>query len=186
MRTLLASVLVALLSTPTFGCSTQKESKGDSAVETPAEGETTDTEDELPPAAKAEKFGADIDPNTEVVALADILKDPEAYKNKNVTTTGTVRQVCQKRGCWAEIRPEDARESETMRVTFLGYAFFLPKDSRGASVKIEGKVSIQLLSPEQVAELEEEGGTVGTVREDGSAIATQFIASGVEMTGRKK
>jgi uncharacterized protein DUF4920 len=120
------------------------------------------------------------------VSLSELLAKGESYKDKVVTTEGMVRQVCQKRGCWAEIRPQEARESETMRVTFFGYAFFMPKDSRGAKVKVQGTVSVKLLTAEEVEHLEGEGGTVQNKKPDGTAIAMQFIAKGVEMRGRTK
>lgn len=186
MRYFLANVAIACALLQSFGCSTKSEKPSTAPVETPAEGEETGEEEVPAPAADAETFGDPIDPSTPVVSLADVLANPEAYKDKTIITEGTVRQVCQKRGCWAEIRPEDARDSATMRVTFKGYAFFLPKDSRGANVRIEGKVSVMLLKPEEVAHLEEEGATIPNKKEDGSALATEFIAAGVEMTGRKK
>jgi hypothetical protein len=188
MRTLLAPLFLAFLCSQTFGCTTktvtQNPAPGQPAVV--AQEEETPAEEQAAPAPEAETYGDPVDPNTPVVPLADVLANPEAYKDKQITTEGTVRQVCQKRGCWAEIRPGESRDSETMRVTFKGYAFFLPKDSRGATVKIEGKVSIQLLSAEQVTHLEEEGATFTNKKPDGSAIMTEFVAAGVEMTGRKK
>ena len=68
-----------------------------------------------------------------------------------------------------------------MRVTFKGYAFFLPTDCRGATVKIEGRVSVELHSAEEVQHLEEEGATFTNKRADGSALMTQFIAAAVEI-----
>ncbi|HVH47445.1 MAG TPA: DUF4920 domain-containing protein [Labilithrix sp.] len=197
MRTLLAPLLVALLASQAFGCTTKviKKMPGETgtSAEPTEEAAAEGTEGTGPAPApetvtapEAEKFGDPIDPNTRVVSLAEVLANPEAFKDQLITTHGAVRQVCQKRGCWAEIRPEESRDSETMRVTFKGYAFFLPKDSRGANVKIEGRVSVQLLNAEQVAHLESEGATFTNKKPDGSALATEFIAAGVEMTGRKK
>jgi hypothetical protein len=185
MRTLLAPLFLAFLSSQALGCTTKTVAQNQPAGQ-PAPQEETAAEEEVPPQPEAEMYGDPVDPNTPVVPLSDVLANPESFKDKQITTNGTVRQVCQKRGCWAEIRPGDARESETMRVTFKGYAFFLPKDSRGATVKIEGRVSVQLLSAEQIAHLEEEGATFTNKKPDGSAIMTEFVASGVEMTGRKK
>lgn len=192
MRTLLAPLLLAFLASQAFGCTTKTVIKSQPAAQEPSPEENLDLDDEselddvTTTEIEAETFGDPINPKTPEVSLADVLADPEAYRNKTITTFGVVRQVCQKRGCWAEIRPEEARESETMRVTFQGYAFFLPKDSRGANVKIEGRVSVQLLSPEEVTYHESEGATFTNKREDGSAISTMFVASGVEMTNRKK
>jgi hypothetical protein len=185
MRTLLAPLFLALIASQTFACTTKVVKQSAPAGET-APVEETPEEETAPPAPAPETYGDPLDPNTPVASLAEVLANPEAYKDKQITTTGTVRQVCQKRGCWAEVRPADKVDSETMRVTFKGYAFFLPKDSRGATVKLEGRVAIQLLSAEQIAHLEEEGATFTNKKADGSALLTEFVASAVEMTGRKK
>ena len=187
MRNLLAPLLAMLLVSQTFGCTAKTVVKDEPVGEVPAQ-EAAEGEDEaLPPAAEAETFGDSLNPsNAGRLAVRGILANPEAFKDKQITTEGTVRQVCQKRGCWAEVRPAESRDSETMRVTFKGYAFFLPTDSRGATVKIEGRVSVELHSAEEVQHLEEEGATFTNKRADGSALMTQFIASAVEMTNRKK
>lgn len=186
MRFFLANVAIACALLQSFGCSTKSEKQDPAPVETPAEGEQVGEEEVPAPVAESEPFGDPIDPSTPTVPLADVLANPEKYKDQNITTEGVVRQVCQKRGCWAEIRPEESRDSATMRVTFKGYAFFLPKDSRGAKVKIEGEVSVMYLKPEEVQHLEDEGATVPNKKEDGSAIVTEFVAAGVQMFDRKK
>lgn len=48
---------------------------------------------------------------------------------------GKIVEVCQKKGCWMEI---DLGNSETMRVTFKDYAFFVPKDASGKTFIIDG------------------------------------------------
>jgi len=184
----LFAVFFALIAS-SQACTTKRVVKQDPAVETPAaeqEEETTPAEEE-PAKPKGEMFGAKINPETPATALEEIMKTPEGFAGKNLMTEGTVRQVCQKRGCWAEVRPNEARDSDaTMTVRFKGYSFFLPKDSRGAKVKLEGELNIQALTAEEVKHYEEEGATFPDKKADGTASVTQFIASGVEMTGRKK
>jgi hypothetical protein len=48
---------------------------------------------------------------------------------------GKVVDVCQRKGCWMEIKLGDA---ETMRVTFKDYGFFVPKNTGGKTVIVEG------------------------------------------------
>lgn len=186
MRNFALPIVVALFAAQAFGCTTKTVTQSPPAgQQAPAEGEPAADTEETTPAEQAEKFGDPLDPSTPVVPLAELLAKPEAYENKQITTSGNVRQVCQQRGCWAEIRESATSEGKTMRVTFKGYLFFLPKDSKGANVKIEGQVSVELLSPEHVEHLESEGASFQDKRPDGSALAIEFIASGVEMTGRK-
>jgi hypothetical protein len=80
-----------------------------------------------------EKFGAAIDPKTEVVALADVAKNPSAYSNKTFTTTGTVSAVCQHRGCWMEIK-DDKGEAH---IKMAGHSFFVPRTASGKKARVQ-------------------------------------------------
>ncbi len=57
--------------------------------------------------------------------------------------TGKVVDVCQAKGCWMKL---DLGNNETMRVTFKDYGFFVPKDSKGKEVVIEG-VAVRKITP---------------------------------------
>lgn len=113
-----------------------------------------------------------------VVTLEDILKNPEKYENKKIILEGTVKGVCQKKGCWMEVVAEP--DQPGVRVTFKDYGFFVPKDVAGYKVRAEGKIKISTLSKEEADHYEEEGAQVvrnpdGTVKEIG------FVAYGVEL-----
>jgi hypothetical protein len=71
-----------------------------------------------------------------VVALADIAKNPGAYANHVVTTTGRVTAVCQERGCWMEL--EDA--SGLAHVRMHGHQFFVPKTAAGHVARVQATV----------------------------------------------
>jgi hypothetical protein len=120
------------------------------------------------------------------VPFSLVLATPEAYAKKIIGTSGSVRAACEKRGCWMEIRDPDDRASAGLTVRFKNYGFFVPLNSRGADVRIQGVVSIQKLSAGQVKEMEAEGGTVANKQPDGTATAIEFTASGVEMRGRAR
>lgn len=55
----------------------------------------------------------------------------------NIKITGKVSEVCQKKGCWMTIVPDQPGQPE-MRVTFKDYAFFMPKDIVGKRVVLDG------------------------------------------------
>jgi Domain of unknown function (DUF4920) len=87
-------------------------------------------------AVAATKLGA---PITEpIVALADIAKSPASFKGKTIATTGTVKAVCQERGCWMEIT--DATTDANVRMH--GHAFFIPKSSSGKKARVQGTVML--------------------------------------------
>jgi hypothetical protein len=88
------------------------------------------------PAATLLKLG---DPITvSAVSLADIAKNPKAFKGKSIATTGTVKAVCQEQGCWMEI--VDAKADANVRMH--GHAFFIPKTSSGRQAKVQGTVML--------------------------------------------
>ena len=85
------------------------------------------------------------------VLLQDVLAKPEA--GKVVRLEGTIEKVCQNKGCWLELKQRAA----SVHVTFENYGFFIPKDSMGKPVVLEGKVVVKQPAPEDVAHLKAEG-----------------------------
>ena len=83
--------------------------------------------------------------------LAAILEKPEA--GKMVALEGTIKAVCQDKGCWLTFEQGD----KSVHVTFEGYSFFVPKDSAGQKVKLEGKVVMKQRTKEEIEHLEGEG-----------------------------
>ena len=83
-----------------------------------------------------------------------------------------------------EMRSLRSTTSENVRVRFLDYGFFVPLDSRGTVVRVEGTAALQTLSVEEVEHLVAEGYDPGIVDEDGTATLVSFTATGVEMWNR--
>ena len=83
-----------------------------------------------------------------------------------------------------EVRSTEDPTSENVNVRFLDYGFFVPLDSRGALVRVEGTPAVRRLTVEEVEELLAEGYDPGIVREDGTATVIRFTASGVMMWNR--
>lgn len=72
----------------------------------------------------------------------------------NVKFTSTVKDVCQKKGCWMNL---DMGEEETM-VRFKNYAFFMPKDITGQEIIVSGKAYVEEMSVEDQRHYAEDGG----------------------------
>lgn len=83
--------------------------------------------------ASENHFGQPIEANAQVVALADIAKNPDAYAGKTFTTTGIVTAVCQHRGCWMEIKDE----ASEAHIKMAGHAFFVPRSASGKKARIQ-------------------------------------------------
>ncbi|HRI60260.1 MAG TPA: DUF4920 domain-containing protein [Saprospiraceae bacterium] len=88
------------------------------------------------PANDGKHFGATIDA-TNAIAYDELIPKMAATDSLAVKVTGKVGEVCQKKGCWMMLVPEQAGQPE-MRVTFKDYAFFMPKDLTGKRVVLEG------------------------------------------------
>ena len=103
------------------------------------------------------------------VALKEVLAKPE--NGQVVRVEGTIDKVCQRKGCWLELK----QEASSVHVTFEDYGFFVPKDSMGKPVVLEGKVIVKQPTPEDVAHLKSEGGGEAV----GSKVSIE--ATGVEI-----
>jgi hypothetical protein len=80
-------------------------------------------------------FGAPFG-DARVVNLAEVVDRPESFAGQAVRIEGKIADVCQEKGCWLVIT--DGKRQ--MRVSFKDYAFFVPKDSAGRGVVVEGTV----------------------------------------------
>jgi hypothetical protein len=126
------------------------------------------------PAAAAEKattYGKPLE-GLPVASLASILDHPEA--GKRVRLTGTVAKVCRNKGCWLELRQGE----RSAHVTFAGYSFFVPTDSAGSEVVLEGRVVVKEPPPDEVEHKQAEGA--------GPSVAAKVSieATGVELKSK--
>ena len=121
-----------------------------------------------PAAGEVQKFGKPL-AGLAPTALDQVLAKPE--DGKTVRLEGTIARVCQNKGCWLELKQGD----RGVHVTFEGYSFFVPKDSAGRKVTLEGKLKVQEPKPDEVEHLQSEGA--------GSAVAAKVSveATGVEI-----
>jgi hypothetical protein len=97
------------------------------------------------------------------VSLAEIAKNPAAYRGRTVATSGKVVAVCQEMGCWMQL--EDA--SGQAHVRMHGHTFFVPKTSSGHLARVQAT----LVQPA--------GGA--TDCEEGKSANVELDATGVEI-----
>jgi len=124
---------------------------------------------------RGEAIGAD----TQRVAFADALKEPQKYAGKAVVIEGLVRRVCQAEGCWMEIGPKAGGEGG-VRVTF-DHKFTIPKDAAPMNFRAEGTLKVKTLSREAVEHLVKDDGARIKTNPDGTADEVTFLATGVEL-----
>lgn len=73
----------------------------------------------------------------------------------DVKFASTVEKVCQKKGCWIDVPLDDDKKSF---VKFKDYAFFLPFNSAGSEVILNGKAFVREISVKQLQHYAEDAG----------------------------
>lgn len=90
---------------------------------------------------------------------------------------GDISEVCVNKGCWMTLTLPDGN---LMRVTFKDYGFFVPTNSRGFPVIVEGKAE---KSVTDVATLRHYAADAGKSKEEIEAIQTDEESFNFEATG---
>lgn len=101
-------------------------------------------------------FGATITADN-AISYDELSAKMGAADSLAVKITGTVGEVCQKKGCWMMLVPAQAGQPE-MRVTFKDYAFFMPKDLTGKKVVLDGFAFVETTSVEDLRHYAEDAG----------------------------
>jgi hypothetical protein len=74
---------------------------------------------------------------------------------------GEIKEVCVKKGCWLTM---DLPNGESMRVTFKDYAFFVPTNSQGFPIILDGVATMTTTDVETLRHFaEDQGKTVEEV-----------------------
>lgn len=108
------------------------------------------------PSKDGKHFGAIITADDAITydAVMEKLGDADSL---NMKVTGKVHEVCQKKGCWMTLIPEQSDAPE-MRVTFKDYAFFMPKDLSGKHVVVDGYAYVETTSVDVLRHYAEDAG----------------------------
>jgi hypothetical protein len=120
-------------------------------------------------------------PDRAPTPLGVVLQDVETYagSGKTVFVSGVVERNCTTKGCWMQVAPAPGEKG--VRVTFKDYAFFIPLNSKGMTVKAVGTIVTRQHDRDQVDHLEAEGAALYR-NADGSATEVTLVASGVELS----
>ena len=69
------------------------------------------------------------------VPANELLSKLKGKDSLQVKIVGTIEEVCQKKGCWMNVKIAD---EQYMRIRFKDYAFFVPKDASGKTAIFDG------------------------------------------------
>ncbi|MEW5979847.1 MAG: DUF4920 domain-containing protein [Acidobacteriota bacterium] len=113
------------------------------------------------------------------VPIQDVARQLEKYKGRRILISGTVRDVCQNKGCWMTLQGVEP----PVRITFEGYRFFVPRDSRGKKIIAEGILKKETISEETARHLAAESGRIESPEDvKGPQQVLRFVATGVEIS----
>jgi hypothetical protein len=102
-------------------------------------------------------FGAEVSSNNVLSKEALLSK----YKNLKVgdtlllTYSSKINEVCSKKGCWMK---NDLGKGNEIMVRFKDYGFFIPLDSKGRNVIVEGKAYVTEIPVEDLKHYAEDAG----------------------------
>jgi hypothetical protein len=82
----------------------------------------------------SQSYGATIT-ETRATPLAKLLRRPSAFEGRTLRIEGTVKDVCQGRGCWIELSDAKGR---TFLAKSLDETVLVPKDITGRRVVVQG------------------------------------------------
>ncbi len=125
-------------------------------------------------------FGSKIELK-EVKPLGEVLEAVKEFEDEELLVCGQVTEVCQGKGCSMVVECGDKH----IRVEFKDHGFFVPWDSKGKKVRMQGTISTKKITkalPEHMA-AEMERPPVRKEKVKGEQGIMVFIASGVAMEG---
>lgn len=90
---------------------------------------------------------------TEVTSISEILENPQEFLGDTVLVSGTVIDVCKKRGCWMEIASDSAFQS--IKVKVKDGVIVFPMSAKGGNALVEGVVEQLVFTKEEVIKMEQ-------------------------------
>ena len=89
---------------------------------------------------------------TEITPISQILDNPQEFLGDTVLVSGTVIDVCKKRGCWMEIASDSAFQSIKVKVKDGEIVF--PLSAKESTALVEGVVEQLVFTKKEVIKME--------------------------------
>lgn len=92
----------------------------------------------------------------QAVAVDEVMAKAAEWSGKDLVLKGTIREVCQKKGCWHTIATADP--TTNILVKDKEYGIFLPKDCAGKTALIKGTFSMTEMPEDEAKHYAEDAG----------------------------
>ena len=122
-----------------------------------------------------EYFGATFPEDETPLSLGDVIAENDRYQDQQVLLQTRIAKVCQKKGCF--FVAQDG--ANTARVSFKNYGFFIPTDSGGKDVLLQGVYSRKSVSQKEAEHYAEDLGETATAKPE--RFEYSIMASGVKI-----
>jgi hypothetical protein len=133
----------------------------------------------LSTAQAADNFGTITLAEGSARSLKPLMDEYKDDSNAAVLVKGTVKKVCEKKGCWMTL--ED--QGENVRVFFKGYSFFVTQKLKDKNILAEGVLLKKTRSVAEQKHLLEDAGesaqTIAAVKAE--KVFFEFEASGIKV-----
>lgn len=123
---------------------------------------------------------------SESTPWSEIMKTPDQYEGKQVLLSGTIVEVCPKRGCWVDLSTD--KEFEKVQVKVKDGEIVFPLSAKGNEALVEGIVEKLELSQKQAVnylshEAEEKGVEFDSTTVTGPLTIWRLRGLGAEIKG---
>ena len=133
----------------------------------------------IPDGKKGEFFGEAFTTDN-ALSIDDLIAQMSDNDSLALQVTGTISEVCQMKGCWMNIKPDNEAYDAVM-VRFKDYGFFVPKDIAGRQILMNGYAFKELTPVDELKHYAEDAGKsaeeIAAITEPKTEI--KFLASGV-------
>ena len=109
------------------------------------------------PAESGITYGTEITADN-AIDIDNLLGQLSTQDSVRTKLMGNVESVCQVKGCWMNIVPDDGNEAKSIFVKFKDYAFFMPLDLAGEKVVMDGVAYKEVTSVDELKHYAEDEG----------------------------
>lgn len=118
---------------------------------------------------------------SEATPMSQIMKTPESFIGKEVTVSGTIVDVCAKRGCWMKLTTDV--KNEKVRVKVNDGEIVFPLEARGRKAAAKGEFKKIKLNLEQTKAYLQEQAEDNKKKFDPAAVKEPMVIYQVQATG---